>query len=71
MMHNGISGVTNDNVTPILWATDDPQPWPPYDYLVWGLHLFINPAYFFINTTSYYTPLWTWKNLEFLIENCS
>ena len=30
----------------------------------------INPA-FFINTPSYYTPLWTWKNLEFLIENCS
>ena len=30
MMHNGISGVTNDNVTPILWATDDPpSPWPP------------------------------------------
>lgn len=49
MMHNGISGVTNDNVTPILWATDDPQPWPPYDYLVWGLHLFINPAYFFLS----------------------
>lgn len=29
----------------------------------------INPA-FFINTPSYYTPLWTWKNLEFLIGNC-
>lgn len=56
MMHNGISGVTNDNVTPILWATDD----PPLS-LVWGLHLFINPAYFFYQ---YYILLYASMNLK-------
>ena len=43
----------------------------PRDHLceVFIFSYYINPA-FFINTPSYYTPLWTWKNLEFLIGNC-